>query len=103
MTNALLLCRTRNSLMKHMQLNCPRIYSCRKCLLSFDSVEVLAKHEADIHLKVRLDFADDSLKSCYQCDRQFASWDMLRQHRLRDHLAELTEIGSNTWCSLCNR
>ncbi|XP_050446343.1 zinc finger protein 836-like [Cataglyphis hispanica] len=94
--------RTKDSLMKHMQLHCPRIYTCRKCSLSFESVEILAKHEANNHLKVKLDFTE-SLKDCHKCDRQFISWEMLRQHRLRDHLAELTEIGTNTWCSLCNR
>lgn len=93
--------RTRESLVKHM-LDCPRRYTCRTCSLSFKSVEILAKHEANNHLKVKLNFAG-SLKECHQCDRQFASWEMLRQHRLRDHLAELSEIGSNTWCSLCNR
>ncbi|XP_012226103.2 PR domain zinc finger protein 5-like [Linepithema humile] len=94
--------KSKESLVKHMQLDCPRVYTCRTCSLSFDSVEILAKHEANNHLKVKLNFAG-SLKECHQCDRQFASWEMLRQHRLRDHLAELSEIGSKTWCSLCNR
>lgn len=94
--------KTKDSLMKHMQLHCPRIYTCRKCSASFDSVEVLARHEANSHLKVKLDFTEN-LYDCDQCDRQFVSWEMLKQHRLRDHVAELTEIGSNTWCSLCNR
>lgn len=88
--------------MKHMHLHCPRVYTCRKCSLSFDSVEILAKHEANNHLKVKLDFTED-LQDCHKCDRQFVSYEMLRQHRLRDHLAELTEIGTDTWCSLCNR
>lgn len=94
--------KTKDSLMKHMHLHCPRVYTCRKCSLSFDSVEILAKHEANNHLKVKLDFTED-LQDCHKCDRQFVSYEMLRQHRLRDHLAELTEIGTDTWCSLCNR
>ncbi|XP_029173642.1 zinc finger protein 569-like isoform X2 [Nylanderia fulva] len=94
--------KTKDSLMKHMHLHCPRVYTCRKCSLSFNSVEVLAKHEANNHLKVKLDYTEN-LQDCHKCDRQFISYEMLRQHRLRDHLAELTEIGTNTWCSLCNR
>ncbi|XP_024893789.1 zinc finger protein 85-like [Temnothorax curvispinosus] len=94
--------RTKDSLMKHMQLHCPRVYTCRKCSASFESVEFLAKHEASNHLKVELDFTGN-LNDCDQCERQFVRWEMLKQHRLRDHLAESTEIGSNTWCSLCNR
>ncbi|KAG7202177.1 hypothetical protein KM043_015857 [Ampulex compressa] len=94
--------KTKQSLMKHMQLHCPRKYTCRKCSLCFELVEDLAKHEATSHLKVTLDF-DKSVKDCHQCDRQFVSWEMLRQHRLRDHLGEDIKIGTNTWCSLCNR
>ena len=94
--------KTKESLMKHMQLDCPRKYTCRKCSVCFELVEDLAKHEATSHLKVNLDF-DKSVKDCDECDRQFVSWEMLKQHRLRDHLAEAIEIGTNTWCSLCNR
>lgn len=94
--------KTKDILMKHMQLHCPRVYTCRKCSESFESVEILARHEASNHLKVKLDFTEN-LNGCDQCDRQFISWEMLKQHRLRDHLAKLTEIGTNTWCSLCNR
>ncbi|KAL6267694.1 hypothetical protein P5V15_000766 [Pogonomyrmex californicus] len=94
--------KTRDSLMKHMQLHCPRVYSCRTCLLTFESVEILAKHEADNHFKIRLEFTENDMKDCEQCDRQFVSWEMLRQHRLRDHQT-LIENGSNTCCSLCNR
>lgn len=94
--------KTRESLVKHMQLHCPRKYTCRKCSMCFELVEDLAKHEAIDHLKVTLDF-DESIKDCDQCDRQFVSWEMLKQHRLRDHLANAVEIGTNTWCSLCNR
>ncbi|KAG5307757.1 ZN845 protein, partial [Pseudoatta argentina] len=93
--------KTKDSLMTHMQLHCPRVYTCRKCSASFESVEILAKHEANSHLKVKMDFTEN-LNDCDQCDRQFVRWEMLKQHRLRDHLAELTD-GSNTWCSLCNR
>lgn len=85
-----------------MQLYCPRKYTCRKCSTCFELVEDLAKHEATHHLKVILDF-DKSVKDCDQCDRQFVSWEMLKQHRLRDHLAQANEIGTNTRCSLCNR
>ncbi|KYM98152.1 hypothetical protein ALC62_11143 [Cyphomyrmex costatus] len=92
--------KTKDSLMTHMQ-HCPRVYTCKKCSTSFESVEILAKHEANDHLKVKLDFTEN-LNDCDQCDRQFVRWEMLKQHRLRDHLAELTD-GSNTWCSLCNR
>lgn len=88
--------------MKHMQLHCPRKYNCRKCSACFELVEDLAKHEATNHLKVTLDF-DRSVLDCDQCDRQFVSWEMLKKHRLRDHLTQINEIGSNTWCSLCNR
>ncbi|XP_012531158.1 zinc finger protein 271 [Monomorium pharaonis] len=94
--------KSKDILMKHMQLHCPRVYTCRKCSASFESVEILARHEATNHLKVKLDITEN-LNDCDQCDRQFLSWEMLKQHRLRDHLAKLTEIGSNTWCSLCNR
>ncbi|KAL0121760.1 hypothetical protein PUN28_006908 [Cardiocondyla obscurior] len=94
--------KTKNSLMKHIQLHCPREYTCRKCSISFKSVEILAKHEANNHLKIELDFTDN-LNDCDQCERQFISWEMLKQHRLRDHVAKSAEIGSNTWCSLCNR
>ncbi|XP_011859864.1 PREDICTED: zinc finger protein 184-like [Vollenhovia emeryi] len=94
--------KTKDSLMKHMQLHCPRVYTCRKCSASFDSVEFLAKHEAKNHLKIDLDLIEN-LNDCDQCERQFVSWEMLKQHRLRDHLAESAKIGSNTWCSLCNR
>lgn len=94
--------RTKDSLMKHMQLFCPRRYTCSKCCVVFSTVEELAKHEATNHLKVTLDF-DESLKECHQCDREFVSWEMLRHHRLRDHTAGSTEIGSNTWCPVCNR
>lgn len=88
--------------MKHMQLHCPRKYNCRKCSACFELVEDLAKHEATNHLKVTLDF-DRSVIDCDQCDRQFVSWKMLKKHRLRDHLTQINEIGTNTWCSLCNR
>ncbi|XP_076642973.1 uncharacterized protein LOC143353480 isoform X1 [Halictus rubicundus] len=94
--------KTKEGLMTHMQLHCPRKYTCRKCAACFELVEDLAKHEATSHLKVTLDF-DRSLKDCDQCDRQFVSWEMLKQHRLRDHLGESIDIGTNTWCSLCNR
>ncbi|XP_033347323.1 zinc finger protein Xfin-like [Bombus vosnesenskii] len=94
--------KTKESLMKHMQLHCPRKYNCRKCSACFELVEDLAKHEATNHLKVTLDF-DRSVLDCDQCDRQFVSWEMLKKHRLRDHLTQINEIGSNTWCSLCNR
>ncbi|XP_033338765.2 uncharacterized protein LOC117227541 isoform X1 [Megalopta genalis] len=94
--------KTKESLMMHMQLHCPRKYTCRKCAVCFELVEDLAKHEATSHLKVTLDF-DRSLQDCDQCDRQFVSWEMLKQHRLRDHLGESIDIGTNTWCSLCNR
>ncbi|XP_043522322.1 zinc finger protein Xfin-like [Frieseomelitta varia] len=94
--------RTKESLMKHMQLHCPRKYNCRKCSACFELVEDLAKHEATNHLKVTLDF-DRSVLDCDQCDRQFVSWEMLKKHRLCDHLTQINEIGSNTWCSLCNR
>ncbi|XP_031841658.1 uncharacterized protein LOC116430976 isoform X2 [Nomia melanderi] len=94
--------KTKESLMTHMQLHCPRKYTCRKCTACFELVEDLAKHEATSHLKVTLDF-DKSLKDCDQCERQFVSWEMLKQHRLRDHLGEAIDIGTNTWCSLCNR
>lgn len=92
----------KESLMKHMQLHCPRKYTCRKCTMSFELVEDLAKHEATSHLKVTVDFYRSD-KDCDQCDRQFVSWEMLKQHRLRDHLGQTIEIGTNTWCSLCNR
>ncbi|EZA60516.1 hypothetical protein DMN91_009963 [Ooceraea biroi] len=92
--------KTRDSLVRHMQSQCPRVYTCGKCFLSFESVELLAEHEAWSHLKVKLDFTG-SWKDCDQCDRQFISWKMLRQHRLRDHLAEFAE--NNTRCALCNR
>lgn len=88
--------------MKHMQLHCPRKYNCRKCSACFELVEDLAKHEATNHLKVTLDF-DTSVIDCDQCDRQFVSWEMLKKHRFSDHLTETSEIGTNTWCSLCNR
>ncbi|KAL2721386.1 zinc finger protein 354A-like isoform X1 [Vespula maculifrons] len=94
--------KTRESLIKHMQLHCPRKYTCRKCPMSFESVEDLAKHEGTNHLKVTLDF-DEIVKECHQCDRKFVSWEMLKQHRMRDHLGESIAIGMNTWCSLCNR
>lgn len=94
--------KTKESLMKHMQLHCPRKYNCRKCSACFELVEDLAKHEATNHLKVTLDF-DRSVIDCDQCDRQFVSWEMLKKHRLRDHLTQINEIGINTWCSLCNR
>ncbi|XP_076237210.1 uncharacterized protein LOC143180984 [Calliopsis andreniformis] len=94
--------KTKESLMKHMQLHCPRRYTCRKCSQCFELVEDLAKHEATNHLKVNLDF-DKSMKDCDQCERQFMSWEMLKQHRLRDHLGEAIETGTNTWCSICNR
>ncbi|KAK9297045.1 hypothetical protein QLX08_009140 [Tetragonisca angustula] len=94
--------RTKESLMKHMQLHCPRKYNCRKCSACFELVEDLAKHEATNHLKVTLDF-DRTVLDCDQCDRQFVSWEMLKKHRLCDHLTQINEIGSNTWCSLCNR
>ncbi|KAK1119774.1 hypothetical protein K0M31_013188 [Melipona bicolor] len=94
--------RTKESLMKHMQLHCPRKYNCRKCSACFELVEDLAKHEATNHLKVTLDF-DRSVLDCDQCDRQFVSWEMLKKHRLCDHLTQINEIGTNTWCSLCNR
>ncbi|XP_053971385.1 zinc finger protein 567-like [Hylaeus volcanicus] len=94
--------KTKEGLVKHMQLHCPRKYTCRKCSMCFELVEELAKHEATSHLKVSVDFYRSD-KDCDQCDRQFVSWEMLKQHRLRDHLAEAIEIGTNTWCSLCNR
>lgn len=94
--------RTKESLMKHMQLHCPRKYNCRKCSACFELVEDLAKHEATNHLKVTLDF-DRSVLDCDQCDRQFVSWEMLKKHRLCDHLTQINEIGTNTRCSLCNR
>ncbi|KAI4494473.1 hypothetical protein M0802_008965 [Mischocyttarus mexicanus] len=94
--------KTRESLMKHMQFHCPRKYKCRKCPMSFELVEDLAKHEGTNHLKVTLDF-DEIVKECHQCDRKFVSWEMLKQHRMRDHLGESIAIGMNTWCSSCNR
>ncbi|XP_076619124.1 uncharacterized protein LOC143340737 isoform X1 [Colletes latitarsis] len=94
--------KTKESLVKHMQLHCPRKYTCRKCSMCFELVEDLAKHEATSHLKVTVDFYRSD-KDCDQCDRQFVSWEMLKQHRLRDHLGQAIEIGTNTWCSLCNR
>uniref|UniRef100_A0A0C9R3P9 ZNF665_1 protein n=1 Tax=Fopius arisanus TaxID=64838 RepID=A0A0C9R3P9_9HYME len=94
--------RTKESLIKHIQLHCPRKYSCGKCALIFPTVEDLAKHEGANHLKVTLDF-DESVKQCHGCDREFVSWEMLKHHRLRDHLASSIELGTDTWCSLCNR
>lgn len=88
--------------MRHMQMLCPREFTCKQCSVSFESVELLARHEADSHLEVRLG-STESLNDCDQCDRQFLSWNMLKQHRLRDHLAELTEFLRDTRCSLCNR
>ncbi|XP_012276780.1 PR domain zinc finger protein 5 [Orussus abietinus] len=93
--------RTKESLMKHLN-SCPRVYTCKKCSLVFASVEELAKHEGSDHLKITLDF-DETVKECHQCEREFVSWDMLRHHRLRDHVAESIEIGRSTWCPLCNR
>ncbi|XP_015606237.1 zinc finger protein 569 [Cephus cinctus] len=94
--------RTKESLMKHMNLNCPRKYTCKTCNSVFETVEDLAKHEGSDHLKIILDF-EKSLKSCNQCDREFVSWEMLRHHRLRDHQSTTSVLGSNTWCPLCNR
>ncbi|EFN85388.1 PR domain zinc finger protein 5 [Harpegnathos saltator] len=95
--------KSRDSLVKHMQVFCPRDFTCKRCYVSFESVELLAKHEADYHLVVRLGSVEN-LNDCDQCDRQFLSWNMLKQHRLCHHLAELTEfLDRNTRCSLCNR
>lgn len=85
-----------------MQLFCPRKYSCTKCSLVFQTVQELAKHEATDHLKVTFDFGKD-VKECQQCDRQFVSPEMLRHHRLHDHVDESAELGTDTWCTLCNR
>ncbi|XP_033225614.1 zinc finger protein 84-like isoform X2 [Belonocnema kinseyi] len=94
--------RTKESLIKHMQVFCPRRYTCRKCSRVFYTVEDLAKHDGTDHLKITLDF-DESVTECHQCDREFVSWEMLRHHRLRDHVAKDIEIGTNTWCPPCNR
>ncbi|XP_063977254.1 zinc finger protein 665-like isoform X1 [Diachasmimorpha longicaudata] len=94
--------RSKESLVKHITLHCPRKYSCGKCTLVFPTVEDLAKHEGSDHLKVTLDF-EESVKQCHCCDREFVSWEMLKHHRLRDHLASSIELGTDTWCSLCNR
>ncbi|XP_066582940.1 zinc finger protein 569-like [Prorops nasuta] len=94
--------KTKEALTKHLQLYCPRLYTCRKCSVIFQSVKDLAEHEATDHLKVILD-CQDSLKNCDQCDRKFISWEMLKHHRIRDHLGEAVEIGHNTHCFPCNR
>ncbi|XP_043480219.1 zinc finger protein 84-like [Leptopilina heterotoma] len=94
--------RTKEGLIKHMQVFCPRRYTCRKCSRVFYTVEDLAKHDGTDHLKVTLDF-DEVVTKCHQCDREFVSWEMLRHHRLRDHVAEDIDIGTSTWCPSCNR
>lgn len=96
--------RSRDSLVRHMQALCPREFTCKRCSVSFTSVELLARHEADSHLEIRLDDTE-SLNDCDQCDRRFLDWNMLKQHRRQcDHLAELTELlRDDTRCSLCNR
>lgn len=95
--------RSRESLIRHMQMLCPREFTCKRCSMSFESVELLARHEAEIHLEVRLGSVEN-LNDCDQCDRQFLNWNMLRQHRLCYHLAELSEfLDGDTRCSYCNR
>ncbi|XP_043286449.1 zinc finger protein 84-like [Venturia canescens] len=87
--------RTKNSLMKHVQLYCPRKYTCSTCSLAFQTLQELATHEETDHLKVAFDFGKE-VKECQQCDQEFASSEMFRHHRLHDHIDE-------AWCALCNR
>ncbi|XP_015186330.1 PREDICTED: zinc finger protein 528-like [Polistes dominula] len=94
--------KTKECLRKHLQSHGPRKYKCRKCRMSFESVENLAKHEGATHWRVTLDF-NEKANGCHRCDRKFVSWEMLKQHRMRDHFGEIIRIGTNTWCSSCNR
>ncbi|KAF7991820.1 hypothetical protein HCN44_010621 [Aphidius gifuensis] len=87
--------KTKEALIKHMHQNCPRSYTCGKCTQVFKSVEELAKHEGTNHLKITLDF-DETVKECHQCDREFVSWEMLRHHRIRDHVGCSLELGTST-------
>lgn len=45
----LITCRSKESLMKHMQFNCPRKYECGKCLIIFKSFGELTHHEGNYH------------------------------------------------------